>query len=299
MNPTSPSGFRRLLREGRIILFDGAMGTQLAERGVEPTPRSNLDAAAVVVRIHRDYREAGADVLITNTFGANPLALARSGEEGRAGEYVARACDLARSALAGGGFLAGDIGPSGAFLEPYGSTPPDRLRQAFETVARALREGGVDLFLVETMSDAREMSLAVEACAAVDPALPVVVSMSFEPVRDGYRTNMGVGVQDAVRAMAATGADAVGTNCGGISPDQVREVIQAFRKETDRPLLAQPNAGLPRLAGDRAVYDLSATDFARSMVEVIRAGARLVGGCCGTGPEHIRALRQALDAAGV
>ena len=169
------------------------------------------------------------------------------------------------------------------------------MRQAFEEIADALRAGGVDFFLIETMSDVSEMALAVEACRAVAEELPVVVSMSFEPAKDGFRTNMGVTVEDATHAMAQSGADAVGTNCGALSPRQINDVVRIIAKNTDKPILAQPNAGLPIVEGERVVYRLSPVDFARAAMEIVDTGARLVGGCCGTGPEHIKTLNESLD----
>ena len=314
-----PASFREILRSDRIMFFDGGMGTQLTERGAERSPAANVHAPDAVLAVHRAYREAGADVLLTNTLTASRPALARSGEADQLARYVAAGCALARkaAALAGpfdgaqgrpafgseaqarrengrmGGFVAGDIGPAGELLEPYGTMTEAAMRAAFEETARLLAAGGVDLYVVETMSDIREMTLAVAACRAAAKELPVAATMAFDPSRQGgFRTSMGVSPTDAARAMAAAGADIVGANCGAITPEQMAEVVREFRRATGRPvtILAQPNAGLPELRAGQTVFGLSPEAFAAGMMQVLAAGARLVGGCCGTTPAHIAAL---------
>ena len=286
-----PTTFHHALRSGRILFFDGAMGTMLAATGVKSGATSNVDSAEVVLEIHRAYLGAGADVLIANTFSANRPTLARSGEADRLGMHVAEACKLARKALSRGGYLAGDIGPTGDLLEPYGTTPQPAMRGAFEETARLLAAGGVDLFLVETMTDAREMTLAVQACRSVAPEIPVAATMAFDPNRQGgFRTSMGVSPADAARAMVAAGADLVGANCGAITPEQMAQVVAEFRRATDKPILAQPNAGIPELREGKTLFRLSPEAFASGMMKVVQAGARLLGGCCGTTPAHISAL---------
>ena len=292
--------FLQALRDGKVIFFDGGMGTELAARGAPPSAVSTLDAPEAVLAVLRDYRQAGADVLLTNTFGANEPSLARAGRTQDLERCVAESVRIAREALQGGpGWLAGDIGPSGEFLEPYGSFTPERMKAVFEQPARLLAEAGVDLFIVESMSHAGEMALAVQACRAVAPELPIVASMAFDPARGGFRTNTGLEAGAAAKAMAEAGADIIGANCGSVTPLQMIEIVRAFRAVTDRPILIQANAGLPELLGGRTVYRLAPEAFASNIVEALRAGAGLAGGCCGTTPAHIRALRQAVEQAGM
>ena len=213
------------------------MGTQLTARGVKPGPAANVDAPEIVLAVHRAYREAGAEVLMTNTLTASRPALARSGEADELARYVSEACALARKALGGGGYVAGDIGPTGELLEPYGTMTEEAMRAAFEETARLLAAGGVDLFMVETMSDAREMTLAVQACreAAREAGrdIPVAASMAFDPSRQGgFRTNMGVSAAEAAQAMVAAGADIIGANCGSVTPEQMAEIVREFRRVT-------------------------------------------------------------------
>jgi len=293
------SKLRTALESDKIILFDGAMGTQLAAHGVKSGPAANVEAPEIVLAVHRAYREAGAEVLMTNTLTASRPALARSGQAGELARYVSEACTLARKALGGEGFVAGDVGPTGELLDPYGTTTEEALRAAFDETARLLAAGGVDLFVVETMLDSREMTLAVQACCDVaresGKDIPVAATMAFDPSRQGsFRTIMGVSVVEAAGAMAAAGAGIVGANCGSVSPHQMAELVREFRRATDGPILAQANAGVPELHAGQAVFRLAPEAYAAGMLEVIAAGARLVGGCCGTTPEHIRCLRQAL-----
>ena len=192
------SEFRTALESGRIIVFDGAMGTQLAARGARSGPAANVHAPEIVLAVHRAYREAGADVLMTNTLTASRPALARSGEADELARYVSEGCALARKALGGDGYVAGDIGPTGELLEPYGTMTEEAMRAAFEETARLLAAGGVDLFVVETMSDVREMTLAIQACRATAKDIPVAATMAFDPSRQGgFRTNMGVSPAEA------------------------------------------------------------------------------------------------------
>ena len=272
--------FKETLQSGRRILFDGGMGSELTARCVQPSPETIVSARDTVLAIHRAYREAGADVLITNTFSANPLVLAKSGDANHLSRYVAEACRLAREALGGEGFLAGDIGSTGEFLEPYGALSENEMRQAFAWTAEALAGEGVDIFLVETMTATAEMRLAAEACRSVAPELPLAVSMSFDPVPDGYRTNMGVSAEAAATAMAQANADVIGCNCGSIAPGQMADVVRTFRKITPLPILAQSNAGRPELRKDAVHYPLSPEEFAADCVGILAAGAQLVGGCC-------------------
>jgi len=289
------TSFRDVLRSGRILFFDGGMGTQLSERGAERSPAANCHAPEAVLAVHQAYRQAGADVLLTNTLTASRPALARSGEAGQLGRYVAEGCKLARKALGRGGYVAGDIGPTGELLEPYGTMTEAAMRAAFEETARLLAAGGVHLYVVETMSDIREMTLAVQACCEsareAGRDIPVAATMAFDPSRQGgFRTNMGVSPADATRAMVAAGADIVGANCGSVTPEQMAEIVREFRRATDKPILIQPNAGVPELQAGRTIFRLPPEAFAAGMMEVIRAGAQLVGGCCGTTPAHISAL---------
>lgn len=287
--------FAKRLKSGEVILFDGGMGTEIAARGGTPGAASNVGSPDIVLAIQREYARAGADVISTNSFSVNRLALAKAGAADRLREFAGAACHIGRKAAGRTRFLAGDIGASGEFVEPYGPIKPTEMRACFEEAALALAENGVDLFIIETMSEATEITLAIQACKAVAPKLPVAATMSFDPVRGEFRTNTGLTAADAAKVITDAGADVIGANCGAVTPERMPELVAKMRAASDRPILIQANAGLPELRNGRAVYTLSPEDFARGIVQAVQAGAQLAGGCCGTTPAHIRALRTALS----
>jgi len=286
--------FLEVLQEGRILVFDGAMGTQLEERGLHPGPQWNIEAPETIADVHRAYLDAGADILLTNTFSANRLGLEHSGLTDKLKELNTAGVELCKKAADGRAYVSADIGSTGQLLEPYGTYTKDQFREIFEEQVIVLAEAGVDLFTVETMTDINEIVIAIKACKSVSN-LPVIASMSFNPGAAGPRTMMGNTVEECARAMAEAGADVIGANCGGITPEQMAEVIAEMKRVVDKPLAAQPNAGLPELIDNRAVFNLPPDAFAAGAIRCIDAGAVIVGGCCGTTPAHIAALRHSLD----
>ncbi len=278
--------FYALLKKG-ILLFDGAMGTQLQAAGLEPgtLPESwNLSHPDAVRRIHGAYIDAGARVVTTNSFGGSRFKLDHYGLGEKVREINRQAALLAHEACSGRAFVAGSLGPTGEFLEPLGDVPPDRMKKAFAEQSEALLEGGADIIIVETMMALDEACLAVSAAAESD--VPVIASMTFDAGR-GCRTLMGVDIPTAVSGLLEAGADAVGSNCGnGI--EGFIEIIGRMREITEAPLLAEPNAGLPRLENGKTVYSETPEMMASWLPALREAGATLIGGCCGTTPEHIR-----------
>ncbi|HEU4700334.1 MAG TPA: bifunctional homocysteine S-methyltransferase/methylenetetrahydrofolate reductase [Gemmatimonadales bacterium] len=277
-----------LLADGRVHVFDGAMGTMLYARGVFLNvcyDELNLRQPELVREIHREYVRAGAEVLETNTFGANPFKLAHHGLAAETERINAAAARLARDAAGAHASVVGAIGPLGVRLEPFGETSRDEARAAFRRQAAGLLEGGVDGFVLETFSDVDELRCAVEAVRALCD-LPIVAQMTIGT--DG-RTHYGTEPEAFGPAIEAMGVAALGVNCS-VGPHGVLEALEKLRRVTTLPLVGQPNAGLPREVGDRKIYMASPeymASFARRMVE---AGARFVGGCCGTTPEHIHAM---------
>ncbi len=294
--------FRAALASGRIIVFDGAMGTMLAERGVEPGSGANIINPAAVQAVHQAYRGAGAEVLTTNTFDIKPqMPLAGANAMRNLDALCKLACQYARDAAIGA-YVAGDIGSRGAVLAASGGTFSEAtVFASLQQTARLLADNGVDIFIVETMTDVREMELAIGACKAVAKRtgrdIPIAATMSFDPSkRGGFRTNMGVSPVEAARAMDGAGADIIGANCGSVTPEQMAEIVREFKSATNKPILIQPNAGVPELQAGQTIFRLAPEAFGEGMKRVLEAGAQLVGGCCGTTPEHIRRLRQTVDA---
>ncbi|MHC4575671.1 MAG: homocysteine S-methyltransferase family protein [Planctomycetota bacterium] len=271
------------IREG-LFLLDGAMGTQLAKRGLEPGKCNdylNIEWLDAVLDVHKAYLAAGSDGVLTNTFGANKYALARHGLSDDAAEINRLGARIAGRAAGEGGYVLGDIGPSGDFLEPLGVLKPAELREAFSEQAKGLFEGGVDGFIIETMIALDEAAVAVEAVESVCD-LPVFVCLAFGGAGENFRTVMGVDVEGAVSKMVSLGVDGVGFNCGTVLLDG------------DVVVLAEPNAGKPELVEDRAVYNVSPEEFAAAAEKIHSVGVNMIGGCCGTSPAHIEAMARRL-----
>ncbi len=278
-----------LLLSKRPVLLDGAMGTQLARAGLAMGGQANLAGPEDVARIHREYADSGAQLLITNTLTMNRVYIETHGV-GLDVEPVNRVgVELARSAAGENQYVLGDMSSTGKMLEPVGDLSLSVAYEAFKEQARILAAGGVDGFIIETMFDLQEALCALRACREVG-SLPVVVSMTFCTSKKGGRTIMGNSAEQCARALTEEGASAIGANCGDIDPFEVAEVVSLLREATSLPILAQPNAGKPTLVDAQAVFDVSPSAFAAGMAECVRVGARLVGGCCGTSPAHIRAI---------
>lgn len=286
------------LAAGERLVGDGAMGTQLLAHGLapgEPPEAITLSRPALLEEIARAYREAGADLLETNTFGGSPLKLALHGLE-RQTETVNRAAvEAARRAAGDRAYVVGACGPSGRLLEPYGDTSPGAMYDSFRRQVAALIAAGVDGVCVETMTDLAEAVLAVRAARTAAPELPVMATMTFERSRRGFFTVMGTTIEQAARGLADAGAHLVGSNCGNGSAVMV-EIAREFRAHTTLPVAIQPNAGLPEMRGGTAFYPEGPAEMAESARALLVAGVAVIGGCCGTTPEHVRALRAVVDA---
>jgi len=275
------------------VLLDGAWGTQLQARGLPPgacPDEWNLSRPETVREIAAAYVAAGSRIILTNTFGANRVRLALHGLSDRAAEINRAGARLSREAAGEKAKVFGSIGPSGKLLMT-GETTPEELAAAFEEQAAALAEGGADGLVVETMADLEEARLAV--AAAKKTGLPTVACMVFDSGKDRDRTMMGLTPEQAGKGLEEAGADAVGSNCGQ-GPEGFVGICRRLRAAVSAPIWAKPNAGLPRMEGDRAVYDTTPEEFAARATDLIEAGASFVGGCCGTTPEFIRAMAKRL-----
>ena len=288
------------LAAGDVLVGDGAMGTMLFQRGLapgEPPESVTLRRPEVLEEIARLYADAGADLLETNTFGGSPLKLALHGLEDETETINRVAVEAVRAVAGGRAYVAGSCGPSGRLLEPYGDTSTDAVFRSFTRQMEALAGAGVDCIVVETMTDLAEAQLAVRAAREVTPATPVLATMTFDPTPRGYFTIMGVSVATAAAGLTAAGADAVGSNCGtGI--EHMVAIAREYRRHTRLPLVIQANAGLPRSVGGQTVYDETPEFMANRASELIELGVSIIGGCCGTTPAHIAALRSMVNAHG-
>jgi 5-methyltetrahydrofolate--homocysteine methyltransferase len=286
-------GLAQRLAEGEILVADGAMGTLLMAEGLQPgsAPEEwNLSHPRRIVEVHRAYVGAGAEIILTNTFGGSRIKLERAGLGARAAELNRAAAQLAQEAAAGRAFVAGDIGPCCEMMEPMGNLSFDRAADAFAEQARALAGSGVDLLWVETMMDLEEARAAVAGAKRVTD-LPVFCSLSFGPAG---KTIMGIGAAQAMESLRPLGLAAFGANCGEGLDVMDAVLDQLLPLSPGLPWIAKPNAGLPRMAGGNAVYDVGPEEFSRRIGALVKRGARIVGGCCGSRPEFIAAIAREL-----
>ncbi len=292
------NAFRALLASGQPILSDGAFGTVLHARGVsfdECFDQLNLDRPDLVADIHRAYIDAGVQMIQTNTFGANRYKLARHGLEQDVDRINKAGVELARQAILASGkpvLIAGDVGPLGIRLAPFGKVQPEQAREAFDEQIAVLADAGVDVLIIETMSDLLEIKIAIQSALEIAPNLPVIASMTF--TRDD-RTLLGDSPAKVAKALHEAGATIIGVNCSG-GPNQILRVIKQMRLTVpEARLSAMPNAGWPEQAGGRIMYPAGPEYFGEYAVAFCEAGTSVIGGCCGTTPSHIASMAKALE----
>lgn len=291
-------GLLERLERGDRLVGDGAWGTMLMQRGLpagHPPEWIALERPEVLAEVARLYVEAGADLVTTDTFGGTSFRLALHDLEAEGERINRQAVEAVRRAVEGRALVSASVGPSGRLLEPYGDTSPEAVYAAFADQVAVLAAAGADLICIETMSDLTEAAQAVRAAKERAPGLPVMATMTFEPNPRGYYTVMGVSVERAVSGLVEAGADVVGSNCG-IGMEHMVGVARELTKAASVPVAVQPNAGLPETRGDAVVYNETPDLMAARVPELLDLGVALVGGCCGTTPDHVRAVRRAVDA---
>ncbi len=287
--------FLQRLQAGKTLVLDGATGTNLQRRGLPAGTPSDLwvmDNPEAVMQLHRDFLEAGSNILLTNTFGSTRLHLGHAGLADRFEQTNRQAVDLLRQVVAGtDALVAGSMGPLGEMLQPYGLLSEADAEMAYAGQARVLSEAGVDLLVIETQFDLNEARAAIRGACSVT-SLPLVCSFSYDR---GTRTMMGVKPSQVGKELTGAGVSALGINCGRSLEDNIK-ALQELRQATDLPLWFKPNAGLPRNdAEGHTQYDVTPEMMAAQVPQWINAGAQLVGGCCGTSPEHLKAIAQAVQ----
>jgi 5-methyltetrahydrofolate--homocysteine methyltransferase len=283
-------------KKGSVLLADGAWGTEFFKRGLmqgSPPDEWNLTHPEIVREITRDYLEAGADVILTNSFGANRCRLEHHGLSDRAREINRAAAAIAREVVGGSAIVAGDIGPSARFIA-LGEISEEELFDVFSEQAGALAEAGVEWIVVESMTDVEEMVLAVRA-AVETTRLPVVASMTYNRTQKGYRTMMGNSPETCVRQAEEAGAALIGANCGSGIEDYV-PLAPILRSLTALPLWVKANAGVPQMVGGKVSYPLTAEQYAGFVPALVAAGIDVIGGCCGTDPAFIREVGKKIAA---
>ncbi len=288
----------------RPLLGDGAMGTQLMMAGLESGACGeewNLNHPERVLGIQRRYAEAGSDCILTNTFGGSRIMLNRHGNADNVAAINKAAVDIVREAFKAAGrdgYVIGDIGPFGGLMEPYGEFTEQQVREAFEEQAKALVDAGADGIIIETQTGLEELGIAI-AAAKDAGAKCVIGSLAYDVTLDGstFRTMMGIDPERAAESMQEAGADVVALNCGtGMDMQRANEAIHRYKEATTLPVMAQPNAGQPKLIEMKVIYDETPQQMVRGVVPLLQSGTNIIGACCGSTPDHIRVFRSAIDA---
>lgn len=282
------------IKQPRVIIADGAIGTLLIERGLkkgEPPEKVNLENPEILEEIAGEYFEAGAEIIQTNTFGASPLKLASFGLADKTEEINKNAVRSVKKAVGNRAYVSGSCGPSGKLLQPYGDVSEDEMIDSFQKQLKILINEGVDNICIETMTDLKEAVLAVQAAKSISQSVPVCATMTFDSTPRGFFTIMGVSIEQAVKGLTEAGADVIGTNCGnGI--EKMTLIAREMRKFTSIPLIVQSNAGIPALKHDRLIYPESPEYMSKWIPQLIDTGVKIIGGCCGTTPAHITLFRK-------
>ncbi len=287
----------------RTLLGDGAMGTQLMLAGLEQGHCGeawNLTHPDRVLGIQRRYAEAGSDCILTNTFGGSRIMLNRHGNADKVVEINQAAVKIVRDAFKAvgrEGYVIGDVGPFGGLMQPYGEFSEDEVRAAFTEQAKALVDAGADAIIVETQTSLEELGIGIAAAKEAHAAC-VIGSMAYDVTLDGstFRTMMGVDPERAAEFMQQNGVDIVALNCGtGMNMQRAADAVQRYKQSCELPVMAQPNAGQPKLVNMKIVYDETPQEMVKGVVPLLEAGVNILGACCGSTPDHIRAFRAAMD----
>lgn len=288
------ASFLQRIQSGEVLIADGATGSNLFARGLSRGQSPEhwvLEQPEQILQLHRDFLAAGSDIILTSTFGGSSIRLSGSALDGRAVEVNHRAADLALQACQGtSALVAGSLGPLGQLLKPFGPLTPQEAFAAYAQQAKALSEAGVDLLLIETQFDLAEATAAVQAARTVSN-LPIVTSFSYDR---GKKTMMGLSPSKAGAELSNLKVDVIGINCGRSLEDNLAN-LRELREVVSLPIWFKPNAGLPRVDDDgNTYYELSPQQMGEQAVDWLAAGAQVLGGCCGTSPEHLQQIAQAV-----
>jgi 5-methyltetrahydrofolate--homocysteine methyltransferase len=287
----------------RPLLGDGAMGTQLMLAGLQSGACGeewNLHHPDRVLAIQKRYADAGSDCILTNTFGGSRIMLNRHGNADNVAAINKAGVEIVKEAFKAAGregYVIGDIGPFGGLMEPYGEFTEDQVREAFTEQAKALMEAGADAIIIETQTGLEELGIGIDA--AREAGCPCIIgSMAYDVTLDGstFRTMMGIDPERAAEFMEERGAHIVALNCGtGMDMPHAKEAIERYKAATGLNVMAQPNAGLPKLVNMKVIYDETPEEMVKGVVPLMEVGANIIGACCGSTPDHIRAFRKAID----
>jgi len=285
------------LQRGDVLVGDGALGTQLMKRGLthgEPPEIFNLTKPHVLEEIASLYLDAGAEIVTTNSFGASSLRLRQFSMDQEVEKINRGAVQAVRRAVGNKAYVSASVGPTARMIKPVGDTEPEEVCSSFRQQMGALLAAGADMICIETMTDPVEAALAIRAARSLDSKIPVMATMTFGKTPQGFFTLMGTSIEKAASALEGAGADIIGSNCGD-GTDNMIGIAGEFRKYSRLPVAIQSNAGLPVASDGDLVYPETPEYVAGKAVELLKLGVQIIGGCCGTGPEHIRAIRKVVD----
>lgn len=289
--------FFDILSKEKVLVFDGAIGSLLFEKGLNPgdcPERFNLEHPEVLAEITQSYLHAGADIIQTNSFGASPLKLSDYNLEDKTEEINQNAVKIVKQAVDYKALVCGSVGPSGKILLPYGDIKPEVMKDNYIRQISTLIESGVDLLCIETMTDLNEAIIAVESARTVSSDIPIISTMTFEVIPQGCVTIMGNAVAEVCSKLQEVGANVIGSNCGNGTKNMIT-IAKEFRVNTDLPIIIQSNAGIPSMINDEVAYQETPEEFANFTRSLLDFGVSIIGGCCGTTPDHIRAIRHSVD----
>ncbi len=288
------------LRRGDVIVGDGALGTLLMQRGLprgEPPEACNLTKPYVLEEIASLYLNAGAEIITTNTLGASPLRLQHFSLDKETEAINRSAVEAVRRAVGNNAYVSASVGPTARMLKPLGNTDPDEVLSAFRRQIGALLAAGADMICIETMIDLTEAALAIKAVRSLDSRIPIMATMTYGKTPRGYFTVMGASVQNAAITLEKAGADIVGSNCGD-GMEKMVDIAREFRRHSHLPVAIQGNAGLPVATKTGLIYPETPDFVAGKAVQLLQLGVQIIGGCCGTGPDHIRAIKKVVEKLG-
>ncbi len=289
--------FERLKQE-KVLVSDGAIGSLLFEKGLNPgdcPERFNLERPEILAEIAQAYLQAGADIIQTNTFGASPLKLSDHNLDDKTEEINQKAVEIVKQVVDSKALVYGSVGPTGKMLLPYGDIEPAAMKDNYKRQIDTLIESGADLLCIETMTDLNEAVIAVQSAREISQDIPIIATMTFDIIPQGCVTIMGNSVTDVCAKLEEASANVIGSNCGNGTKNMIT-IAKEFLTNTQLPIIIQSNAGIPIIIDDQVVYQETPEEFADFTKILLELGVSIIGGCCGTTPDHISAIREIVDA---
>lgn len=291
------TNFFERLKQEKVLVSDGAIGSLLFEKGLNPgdcPERFNLEHPEVLAEIAQAYLQAGADIIQTNTFGASPLKLSDYNLDDKTKDINQKAVEIVKQVVNSKTFISGSVGPTGKMLLPYGDIEPTVMKENYKRQIGILIESGVDLLCIETMTDLNEAVIAIQSAREISSDIPIIATMTFDVIPQGCVTIMGHGLAKVCNKLEETGANVIGSNCGNGTKNMIT-IAKEFIANSKLPIIIQSNAGIPTIIDDQVVYQETPEEFANFTKILIELGVSIIGGCCGTTPNHIRAIRQIVN----